>query len=221
VASKRLALIQTVASMVPVFDKLCDELMPGVERFHIVDEPMLRGLLDGKPVEDACWRVVDYCQAAERGQANAVLCCCTSISSCVELARQGVKIPVMKVDEPMVDEALNHGCRIGLAATASSTLDPSTALVKQRAGVWGQQVEIDAVYCEGAYDALFKGNVKKHDHIVKGYLKEMAERNDVVLLAQPSMARVFDWQARVDWDVPILSAPMLAVKAARDLLKWV
>jgi len=103
VASKRLALIQTVASMVPVFDKLCDELMPGVERFHIVDEPMLRGLLDGKPVEDACWRVVDYCQAAERGQANAVLCCCTSISSCVELGRQGVKSPVMKVDEPMVD----------------------------------------------------------------------------------------------------------------------
>ncbi len=125
---------------------------------------------------------------------------------------------MLKIDEPMVDKALGTGRRIGIAATAPTTLKPTTDLVYSRASILGVPVEVESVLCEGAYDALFSGNPEKHDQIVAHVLRGLMTRNDVIILAQASMARVAQTIPAAGQCVPILSSPRLAMERARDLL---
>jgi Asp/Glu/hydantoin racemase len=143
---------------------------------------------------------------------------CSSVAPSVNVARSMIGIPILRVDEAMVDRAISYGARIGVAATAPTTLGPTTELVHTRSREVGQETQVDAVLCEGAYDALFAGDLETHDRIVRDTLKELMAHNDVVLLAQASMARVAETIPGEEQTAPILSSPRLALERVRDLL---
>jgi Asp/Glu/hydantoin racemase len=105
------------------------------------------------------------------------------------------------------------GKRIGVAATAPTTLKPTTELVLAKAGGLQLDIKVDALLCEGAFTALSSGDTATHDRLVSQGLRELMTRNDVVLLAQASMARVADSLPAEEQKVPILSSPRLAVEA--------
>ena len=95
---------------------------------------------------------------------------------------------------------------IGVAATAPTTLGPTTELVRSRGG-WACLCRNDAVLCKGAYEALFSGDPQKHDQIVIKALCDLMERNDVIILAQASMARVAQAIPTEDKECRSLPAP--------------
>jgi Asp/Glu/hydantoin racemase len=162
-------------------------------------------------------RVVDDAVTAETAGADVILVTCSSISPCVDVAKNMVSVPVLKIDEPMVDEAISIGKRIGVAATARTTLKPTTELIRVRSMVAGKDTAIDAVFCEGAFDALMYGETERHDRIVRDHLHQMMQNNDVVVLAQASMARVADQIPDSEKRVPILSSPRLGMQRVRDV----
>jgi Asp/Glu/hydantoin racemase len=219
--TKKLAFIHTVPSLVSLFGDLSKELLPAdVEVFHIADELLLKVVLAQGGLSPFIFRrVAEHVTAAEEGGASVVQLTCSSISPCAEAARPLVSIPVLKIDEPMVDRALSLGERIGIAATAPTTLKPTTELVYTRAGLQGKQVKVESVLCEGAYKALFSGDTETHDRIVRQYLKDLMAKNDVVILAQASMARVANTIPAEEQVVPILSSPRLAMERARSVLE--
>jgi hypothetical protein len=63
-------------------------------------------------------------------------------------------VPVLRVDQPMADKAVQLGKRIGVVATLSTTLNPTSDLVRRRAAVAGKEIELKSVLCEGAFEAL-------------------------------------------------------------------
>jgi hypothetical protein len=65
---------------------------------------------------------------------------------------------------------------------------------------------------------MLSGNLVEHDRIVRGHLEKMAARNDVILLAQASMARVVDAMPPETRPVPILTSPRAAIERLRDVL---
>jgi len=136
----------------------------------------------------------------------------------VDTVRPLVSIPVLKVDEPMVDEALRLGTRVGVAATALTTLKPTTDLVYTRAAESGYTVKVEPVLCEGAFAALIAGDTSTHDAIVRKYVMDLMDRNDVIILAQASMARVVEGFSPEDAKVPVLSSPRLAVRRLAEVL---
>ncbi|HLB63882.1 MAG TPA: aspartate/glutamate racemase family protein [Anaerolineales bacterium] len=215
-----LAFIHTVPSLVGLFTSLAQEILPAdVEVLHIADEILLKVVLaKGGLTPFIFQRVADHVIACERAGADAVQLTCSSISPCAEPAARLVEIPVLKVDEPMVDQALLLGQRIGVAATAPTTLQPTTELVRQRAAAAGRTVEVDALVCHGAYEALFAGATETHDRIVREHLRTLMSRNEVVILAQASMARVLETLPTAERRVPILSSPRLAVERLRQIL---
>jgi aspartate/glutamate racemase len=200
---------------------LAGALLPGdVQVLHVADEMLLDVVLRKGGLSPFIYRrVADHVVAAEQAGANVVMFTCSSISPCAEVAALMVNVPVLKVDQPMVDEAISIGSRIGVAATAPTTLGPTTGLVRARAALAGRQVTVDALLCEGAYDALFAGDVETHDRIVRDALKGLMARNDVVVLAQASMARVADTIPGDERGVPVLSSPRPAMAHARDVLE--
>jgi Asp/Glu/hydantoin racemase len=217
---RKVAFVHTVPSLVGLFNELSKELFPGdVEVFHIADELLLRIVLAQGGLSPFIFRrVADHVVAAVEGGACMVQVTCSSISPCVEAARPFVSVPVLKIDEPMVDHALSIGTHIGIAATVPTTLKPTTDLVYERARWLGKQVEVDSMLCEGAFKALTSGDTETHDHIVRRHLKDLIDRSDVVLLAQASMARVAATIPDEDQMVPVLSSPRLAVEKASEIL---
>lgn len=217
--TQKVAYIHTVTSLVGLFNDLSKELLPGVEVFHIADEMLLKIVLAQGGLSPFIFqRVAEHVVAAERAGATAVQVTCSSISPCVEAARPFVQVPVLKIDEPMVDLAIRTGRCIGIAATAPTTLKPTTDLVHTRAAAQGLSVKVDSVLCEGAYAALFAGDTQAHDRIVAQNLREMMARNDVIILAQASMARVAQTIPPEEQRVPILSSPRLAVERLREVV---
>lgn len=216
---QKLAFVHTVPSLVGLFNDLSKELLPDVEVFHIADEMLLKVVLAQGGLSPFIFqRVAEHVVAAERAGATMVQCTCSSISPCVDASRPLVGVPVLKIDEPMVNAALGIGSRVGIAATAPTTLKPTTDLVQARAAAMSVAVQVESVLCEGAYDALFSGNPQKHDEIVSGVLRGLMTRNDVIILAQASMARVAQAIPAEEQRVPILSSPRLAMEHVRELL---
>lgn len=217
--SKRVIFVHTVTSLVGLFNDLMKEILPEAEVFHIADEMLLKIVLKQGGLSPFIFqRVTDHVVAAERAGADVVQCTCSSISPCVEAARPLVSIPVLKIDEPMVDMAIQKGSRIGVIATAPTTLKPTTELVYERAKAHGVSVEVESRLCEGAYQALFSGDVQTHDQIVRQNLVELMKRNQVILLAQASMARVAEAIPPEEQTIPILSSPRLAIEHLKQVL---
>jgi len=217
----KVAFIHTVPSLVGVFNDLSKEIFPsGVEVFHIADELLLKVVLAQGGLSPFIFRrVADHVVAAVEGGASLVQVTCSSISPCVEAARPFVSTPVLKIDDPMVDLALSIGTRIGIAATVPTTLKPTTDLVIAHARAMEKAISVDSVLCEGAFQALVSGDAQTHDQIVRQALTDLIAHNDVVILAQASMARVAATIPESEQTAPVLSSPRLAVERARRVLE--
>ena len=216
---KTLGLIHTSATLVPMFGQLCQNLLPGVNTFNIVDDSLIKDVIArGELTAHTARRVVDYVGSAEAAGADYILVTCSSIGAAVEAAAALTNVPVLRVDQPMADLAVQTGNRIGVIATLPTTLAPTSDLVKRRAALAGKNIELTARLCEGAFEALMSGDTARHDAMVASALRELSEQVDVILLAQASMARVVDGLAETDKLVPILASPPQAIKHLASVL---
>lgn len=217
---KTLGLIHTSATLVPVFQQLCSQYLPNVKVFNIVDDSLIKNVIScGELTPANARRVVNYVGSAEVAGADFILVTCSSIGAAVEAAAGLTGVPVLRVDQPMADKAVQTGKRIGVVATLSTTLQPTGDLVKRRAAVAGKTIELETVLCEGAFDALMSGDTATHDAMVAKALRELSGRTDVIVLAQASMARVADGLAPEDKKVPILASPGIAIQHIASFLK--
>lgn len=218
-SQKTLGLIHTSATLVPVFQQLCSQHLPGVQVFNIVDDSLIKNVIkNGVLKPETAKRVVDYAASAEAAGADFILYTCSSIGAAVETAATLSKVPVLRVDQPMADKAVQTGSRIGVIATLPTTLNPTTDLVKRRAAVAGKDVQVVSKLCEGAFDALMSGDAATHDKMVAAALKELSSQVDVIVLAQASMARVVDTLDEADKKVPILASPGIAIEHLASIL---
>lgn len=216
---KTLALIHTSSTLEPVFAKLCAEMDLAVDLLHIADDSLIRDVIaDGALSEGTSQRVRDHIAAAERANADYIMVTCSSIGPAVDSAKPNGSVPILRVDQPMADQAVRLGNRVGVIATLPTTLVPTAELIRRRANDAGKEVEITAHLCTGAFEALMSGNVAEHDAAVLKALEDLKGRVDVVVLAQASMARVIEQMPKGEITVPILASPPIAVDFLKDVL---
>lgn len=217
--ARKVGMIHSVAWLVPMFNELAAELLPDTEVIHLVDEGLLKDLLaTGQLTAGMARRLGMLASFAEESGAEVVMLTCSSLAPLVEAAKDMIKVPLMKVDEAMADEAVKLGTPIGVLATAYTTLGPTSDLIRERAGVKGKRVEVETVLCEGAFDAACRGDMATHDRIVQDQLRKLMDRVKVVVLAQASIDRVVAQIPGVERKVPILSSPRLGVQRLKEKL---
>ncbi len=216
---KTIGLIHTSATLVPLFAELAAKYLPGHKIFNIVDDSLIKNTIAcGELTADTSRRVVAYAASAQDAGADYIMYTCSSIGPAVETAATLCHVPVLRVDQPMADKAVQLGKRIGVVATLSTTLDPTTDLVRRRALVAGKEIELVSKLCEGAFEALMNGDAATHDQKVGDALKQLANEVDVILLAQASMARVVDTLTEAEKKVPILASPPVAMEYLAGVL---
>lgn len=209
---KTLGLIHTSATLVPIFASLCKEKLPGVEVFNLADDSLIKDVIKrGELTPRTAARLVQHVLSAQEAGADFILVTCSSIGRAVEMAARLVQVPVLRVDQPMADRAVQTGRRIGVIATLPTTLEPTADLIQRRATKAGREIKLRSRLCEGAFEALMSGDAAKHDAMVASALMELSKQVDVIVLAQASMGRVVDGLAADEKRVPILASPVIAV----------
>jgi len=216
--SKTLGLIHTVFSIVDPINMLVSEIMPGVDRINIVDDYIVKLIKVRGGITPEISRIVaSHIMAVEDEGADAILVTCSSISPCVDYARPLVSIPVLKIDDPMTDMAVRMGDRIGVLATAPTTVKPTSELLLRKADQIGKKVTLEVELKEGALEALTMGDKELHDKILLESITSLSGRVDVIVLAQASMAHL---ESRVDENMraKVLTSPRSGVEQAKRIL---
>ncbi|SHJ99115.1 hypothetical protein SAMN02745194_03907 [Roseomonas rosea] len=216
--ARRIGFIHTVGFLVESFRERMRSAYPDAEVFHILNESLLQDLLRGAPKALVYRRVVSQVVLAAEAGAELIVVTCSSTSPAVDIARQVVQQPVLKIDDPMAAEAVRRGPRIGLLCTAASTVEPSSALLRAHAAGQGRELSIVPVVKPEAYSALMAGDRAGHDAMVRAAGAALAGEVDVLVLAQASLAHL---QPELDasLSVPVLASPPLLMEAIGAALR--
>lgn len=207
----RIAFLHTGAVVIPTFAALAAEHLPGVEVQNLLDDKIVADLGRGAPAEQVAQRLADLGDAAVAAGAEAVLFTCSSISQYAGPLAERLGIPVYRVDEAMADEAVRTADRVSVIATLPTTVQPTAALLRERAALQGRGVQIDEVVVPGAFEAAVAGDRATHDSLVADAIT--AASGDVIVLAQASMASAAEGLA-----VPVLTSPERGIRRLADHL---
>lgn len=209
--TKRIAFVHTVGFLIEDFRARMRAEIPTANCFHILNESLLQDLLREEPLPLVYRRVVDQIVLAAEVQPDLIVVTCSSTSPAVDIARRIVPQPILKIDDPMMSEAVRSGPRIGLLCTASSTVEPSSALLRAHAAEQEREVMIKAVLRPEAYQALMAGDRARHDAILYEAATEISNEVDVLVLAQASLSHLRDRFA-AELQCPALASPPLLMR---------
>jgi len=218
VKPKRLALIHTVnwyqqVITVPFVDPWL-KANPDVQVFNIMDDSLLEESLAHKgPTPAVIKRLQFYVLAAESMGADVAMITCTTVGEASWIARRYASIPVFNIDEPMAREAVRSGRRLGIVATVPTSPAATKRLLERTAAEAGVSVEIEIALNEQAFEHLQQGRVERHNELVYREMDKLAEKVDVLVLGQISLAQI-KHQTRV----PVLQVGHSGFAEARRLL---
>jgi len=219
--SQSLACIHTSMVFINVETMMNDifkEVMPNVRRINIVDDSLLADVMAaGKITQPVTKRMCAYVQAAEASGADAILSLCSSLGPTIDIARPLVNIPVIKIDDPMAEEAARSAKRIGVMATVLTTLGPTVDLIRSKATAMKKELQIEPALVEGAFQILMSGDRERHDRMVAEAAQRLATKVDIIVLAQASMTRLVPSLAQKT-GLRILSSPRLAIERTAKVL---
>lgn len=210
--------IHTSLALMSPLGKLFAEMLPQVRVVNIIDDSLLADVrVAGCLTPSVTRRIIGYGVLAQSAGADAIFNCCSSVGEAADMLGRTVDIPVVKIDGRMAEIAVLRGPRVGVIATLPTTLEPTVRLIENQAGLLGKSLEVRRYLVEGAFDVLMSGNGQKHDNMVLADIERASAENDVVVLAQGSMARL---ATALDGKSPVsvLSSPRLGVEALREAL---
>jgi Asp/Glu/hydantoin racemase len=219
---KTVAAIYTAFSIIEPTKALFAELVPGHRLVNIFDDSLVPDVIaaGNSMTDDVRRRFLAYCRAAEDMGADVILSTCSSMGDIVGQTQPFIKIPMLRIDEPMARQAIDMANSIAVLATVDTTLVPTRRLLSSVAEQSGKQVTIVEAVAKGALQALNAGQPEVHDEILLKAALAIAEKAEVIILAQASMIRMQEKIAKATGR-PVLSSPrpgLLAVKARLEAL---
>jgi|DewCreStandDraft_4_1066084.scaffolds.fasta_scaffold00150_148 Asp/Glu/hydantoin racemase len=206
-----LALWHSTAGNEARFAALIEALAPGIPVRHRTRPELLAAAQPELTPEVRRRVAIDILELVDQG-AGAVLCTCSTLGPGAESAAELTSVPVLRVDRPMIEAALDRGPRITVAAALASTLGPTGDLLRRVARERGVVPEIREIVCEGAWTYQERGDAQGYSRAIAAAIRRALGPADAVVLAQASMAGAVELLA--DLGVPVLASPPLGVAAA-------
>lgn len=215
---KTVVVVHTGPATVQPIKQQFQQLLPDVRVVNLMDDSLLNDVMAaGHLTEAVTGRIFSYMQLGQQMGAAVLLNACSSVGEAASAARAAISIPIVKIDEVMAQQAVDTGPRIGVVATVRTTLEPTVRLIRAKAAATGRAIEITEALADGAFQALLDGKSEVHDDIVKRTIESLADKVDVIVLAQVSMARLIP--SLTGMKVPVLASPQSGVQAVRQALE--
>ncbi len=198
---------------------LLDEVLPETEVMHFVDSDVLATVMREQEISTrSTSRMVHLAQAAEEAGADVIFSACSSLGPAMEVARQKVETPLVRIDDGMARKAVEIASRIGVLATVPTTLGPTVDLIEQKAVDIGKEITVQRELSEGAFEILMNGDKERHDEMVVESAKKLAPSVEILVLAQASMTRLAP-RLKEETSLEVLSSPRLGVEYVKQVLQ--
>ena len=216
---QKVGFIHTGVAIADIFKPMIAERLSGIATFHIVDDSLMQDFRNaGELIPVIVRRFCKQVELAEEAGADLIIVTCSSIAPAVDIARKMTAVPLMKVDEPMAEKAVSMSDQIGVMATAKTTMGPSVKLIEDKAAEVGKQIEINTSLSSEAFDCFLRGDMDKHDQILRDAASDLKGKVGVVVLAQASMGHLAGAIQEIV-GVPVLTSPPLAMDALVQRVK--
>ena len=211
--------VHTAMALVEPLTKTFAELLPEANVNHIADSSLIKEVIANNAVTPAVRRrLLAYYNAAADAGADVVFNTCSSVGDVADYGDIYARIPVFRIDRPMAAEAVAKAERIGVISTLPTTLDPTCRLLLGEAEKAGRKVTLVEGLADGAFAAGQSGDGATHDRLIAEAAQRIADRVDLFVLAQGSMARMEQRLSELTGK-PVLSSPVSGVLGLRKFLK--
>lgn len=205
--------------------------LPGVKLVNIGNEAIqlnfMKAHRDGKscPPESNVRLFADYArQLVDLAQVDAVMVTCSTMNRSLAAVKAAVpEVPVVQIDEPMMEKAVEDGGTILVVATHGPTVASTTALLKETAVRMGRrEPNFRGATVEEAFHLLGTGDLRGHNRLIAEAIAAERARGPVdrVVLAQLSMG-VFVMEhpdCEKEIDIPVLCSGDEGFKHMRRIL---
>lgn len=210
--------VHTAMALVEPLTKVFHEIIPEVQVEHIAESSLIKEVIANNAVTPAVRRrLLDYYNAAADSGADIIFNTCSSVGDIADMAAGISRVPVFRIDKPMAEIAVRQAQRIGVISTLPTTLDPTCRLLLNCAKEAGTEVELVEGLADGAFAAGQSGDGETHDRLIAEAAQKIADKVDLFVLAQGSMARMEQRLSELTGK-PVLSSPVTGVKGLRKHL---
>jgi aspartate/glutamate racemase len=161
----------------------------------------------------------------ELAQVDMVLITCSTMNRAypkVATALQPYAVPVIQIDQPMMERAVYHGGKVLVVATHGPTVNNTQALLRETAVRLGRELSFSGTTVEAAWECLAAGDVLGHNRALADAIHAhlAQEPASCVILAQLSMACfLFSYpDPLVEFGIPVYTSAQCGFEKARELL---
>ncbi len=214
----RIALIHAVATAIPPIQRAFKEGWPEAGLSNLLNDDLMPAYTrEGGLTPHITERICSLALYAARTGADGILFTCSVFPQAEDLAKELVRVPLLKPDEAMIAAALDAGGRIGVVATNPPAAPAAAAQLAEGARARGVEIQVIESVAAGAFAIGNAGDAATHDRMVVEAAERIADHVDILCLAQVSMALARSAvQARVK--IPVLTSPATAVEQLKTLL---
>ena len=203
--------LHTAQSHIDTFQPLLEAVDKQIKYEHIVVESLLAKARQRENLPAVQQKIKSIITEILTNEEDVLLCTCSTIGP---LAEQIDQSRILRVDRPMMEEAVQIGGKIKILATLESTIASTMALFNEVAA--GYDVDVEMVVIPSAWSCFEAGDLAGYFKVIAREIESYAEEANVIILAQASMVGALDL---IDVTCPVLSSPQLGVQAIVELAK--
>lgn len=189
--NRTIGIIHAVNLTIRAMQPFLDRYIPDIAVMHLCDDTIQRDNIAAGPgtiPKRNYFRFAQYAHNLQESGVEIILLACSTFNYAAELARPMIDIPIMQIDRPMMELAVEQGARVGLLATLATTVPSSERLLRIVAAEKNKPVEITTVLRPEAFAAIQRGDVETHNGMLLDEIARLSSKVDSIVLAQLSMS---------------------------------
>jgi len=226
---KRLGLINGACWITLWCDYFGKLYLPGVQLVNAANDAVqlnfTRAFAKGEPCPpqsniEAFVRTA--CDLVELAKVDAILITCSTMNRSYKAVSEAVDVPVVQIDMPMMEAAVNHGGKVLVIATLVTTVNSTQALLQETAQRLGTTVTYTGGTVEEAWHRLAAGDIQGHNDLLAEAIREATARETLgcVVLAQLSMtAFALSYpDPEAEFGLPVFTSGQTGFQQMREIL---
>ena len=214
----RVALLSSTRAVFIPMEAAFKAAFPEAQITHLLDETLIEDFRrDGGLSTRSRRKALQMAVTAQDAGVDGILVTCSTLSPSVDDFRPFMGIPVVKIDEPVVEWVVQGFDSIALLATAGSVLKSVEPLVQEKARHFGREVSIRQ-FVKGDIWPLFLKDPEAFYREVGEAATQAAKECQAVILTQVSIAPGREYVEAGLRD-RVFASPVYAVQAIRRILE--
>jgi len=209
------------------------KMLPGVKIINVGNEAVQLNFMEAHHKGEACPPQINIDLFSNYAKdlfdlvgVDAVLISCSTMNRAFQQVNdhmQSFGVPVIQIDEAMMEAAVNTNGKILVVATHGPTVKSTQELLQETADRLNKNVDFVGATVEDAFEKLGEGDIAGHNEVIAHAIRETLkkEKVDVVVLAQLSMSVFsFTYPDPVSaFGIPVLNSGETGFKRAGEILK--